>query len=78
MDEGRKRVIGIMAAIMASLHMKTADDLFGNPQGSPRTMGSLPPAFNGRKESCRRLMKCVHEKAPVVAFLPAIPFYLRS
>jgi hypothetical protein len=37
MDEGRKRVIGIMAAIMASLHMETADDLFGTPQGSPRT-----------------------------------------
>ncbi len=29
MDEGRKRVIGIMAAILASLHMRTADDLFG-------------------------------------------------
>ena len=29
MDEGRKRVIGIMAAILASLHMQTADDLFG-------------------------------------------------
>lgn len=37
MDEGRKRVIGIMAAILASLHMQTADDLFGNPQGCPRT-----------------------------------------
>ena len=37
MDEGRKRVIGIMSAIMASLHMQTADDLFGTPQGSPRT-----------------------------------------
>jgi hypothetical protein len=38
MDEGRKRVIGIMAAILASLHMRTAaDDLFGGPQGSPRT-----------------------------------------
>jgi hypothetical protein len=36
MDEGRKRVIGIMAAILASLHMRTADDLFGG-QGSPRT-----------------------------------------
>jgi hypothetical protein len=34
MDEGRKRVIGIMAAILASLHM---EDLFGTPQGSPRT-----------------------------------------
>ncbi len=37
MDESRKRVIGIMAAILASLHMQTADDLFGTPQGSPRT-----------------------------------------
>jgi len=37
MDEGRKRVLGIMAAILASLHMRTADDLFGGPQGSPRT-----------------------------------------
>jgi len=31
MDEDRKRVI------LASLHMQTADDLFGTPQGSPRT-----------------------------------------
>src|SRR5262252_7978660 len=37
MDEGRKRVIGIMASILASLHMQTADDLFGTPEGSPRT-----------------------------------------
>ncbi len=37
MDEGRKRVIGVMAAILASFHMQTADDLFGGPQGSPRT-----------------------------------------
>ena len=37
MDEGRKRVVGIMAAILASLHVQTADDLFGGPQGSPRS-----------------------------------------
>jgi hypothetical protein len=37
MEEGRKRGVGIMAAILASLHMETADDLFGTPQGSPRT-----------------------------------------
>ncbi len=37
MDEGRKRVVGIMAAILASLHMQTADDLFGGPQGSRRS-----------------------------------------
>jgi hypothetical protein len=37
MDEGRKRVIGIMASILVSRHLDTADDLFGGPQGSPRT-----------------------------------------
>ncbi len=37
MDEGRKRVLAIMAAILAGLHMQSADDLFGGPQGSPRT-----------------------------------------
>ena len=37
MDEGRKRVIGIMAPILTAMHMRTADDLFGTPQGSPRT-----------------------------------------
>jgi hypothetical protein len=37
MDEARKRVLGIMAAILASLHMRTPDDLFGGPPGSPRT-----------------------------------------
>ena len=37
MDEGRKRVIGIMASILASLHMQNAHDLFGGPQGSPRS-----------------------------------------
>jgi hypothetical protein len=26
-----------MAAILASLHMQAADDLFGGPQGTPRT-----------------------------------------
>ena len=37
MDEGQKRLIGIMAAILTAMHMRTADDLFGTPQGSPRT-----------------------------------------
>jgi hypothetical protein len=30
-------VIGIMAAILASMHMERADHLFGGPQGSPMT-----------------------------------------
>jgi hypothetical protein len=36
-DEGRKRVLGIMAAILTSLHMQNAEDLFGGPMGSPRS-----------------------------------------
>ena len=30
-------MLGIMAAILTSLHMQSADDLFGGPQGSQRT-----------------------------------------
>jgi len=37
MDEGRKRVIAIMAAIIVTKHFNTPDDLFGTPQGSPRS-----------------------------------------
>jgi hypothetical protein len=37
MDEGRKRVIGIIAGILMSRNLDRADDLFGGPQGSPRT-----------------------------------------
>ena len=37
MDEVRKRVIRVMAAILVSRNIQTADDLFGGPQGSPRT-----------------------------------------
>jgi len=37
MDEGRKRVIGIMAALLTAIRMQRANDLFGTPQGSPRT-----------------------------------------
>jgi|SRR5882724_1354037 len=37
MDEGRKRVLAIVAGMIVSRHLDTADDLFGGPQGSPRT-----------------------------------------
>jgi hypothetical protein len=35
-DEGRKRVLAIIAGIIVARHLDTADDLFGGPQGSPR------------------------------------------
>jgi hypothetical protein len=35
-DEGRKRVLAIVARILVARHLKTADDLF-DPKPSPRT-----------------------------------------
>ena len=37
MEEGRKRVIAIIAGILVARHFNTPDDLFGTPQGSPRS-----------------------------------------
>ena len=54
-DEGRKRVIGIMAAILASLHMQTADDLFGTPQGSPRTDKLIDASIQWAERIMRRI-----------------------
>lgn len=36
MEEGRERVLAIVAGILVAPHPKTAEDLFGGPQGSPR------------------------------------------
>lgn len=55
MEEGRKRVLGIMAAILASLHMQTADDLFGGPQGSPRTDKLIAASVQWAEESMCRI-----------------------
>jgi hypothetical protein len=43
-DEGRKRVLAIVAGILVARHLKTADDLFGGPQGSPRTDSMIAAA----------------------------------
>ena len=55
MDEGRKGVIGIMPAIMASLHMQNADDLFGGPQGSPRTDKLIAASVQWAQEIMRKV-----------------------
>jgi hypothetical protein len=55
MDEGRKRVIGIMAAILASLHMQTADDLLGTPQGSPRTDKLIAASIQWAREIMKKI-----------------------
>lgn len=35
--ERRNRVLAIVAGILGACHLKTAEDLFGKPQGSART-----------------------------------------
>jgi hypothetical protein len=54
MEEG-KRVIGIMAAILASLHMERADDLFGGPQRSPRTDKFIYASVQWAEEIMRKI-----------------------
>jgi hypothetical protein len=43
MDEGRKRVIGIIAGILVARHLRTTEDLF-NTGSSPRTDGMIAAA----------------------------------
>ncbi len=57
MDESRKRVLGIMAAILASLHMRTADDLFGGPEGSPRTDQLIAASIQWAERIMRKIDK---------------------
>ena len=45
-----KRVIGIIAGIIMARNLDRADDLFGGPQGSPRTDKMIAAAV------CKRIM----------------------
>ena len=63
MDEGRKRVIGIMASILASLHMQTADDLFGGPLGSPRTNGLIEASIQWAERIMEKIDARLKEQA---------------
>jgi hypothetical protein len=67
MDEGRKRVIGIMAAILANLHMQTADDLFGGPQGSPRTDELIAASV----QWAEKIMEKIDERFRELSAIPA-------
>ncbi len=55
MDEGRKRVVGIMAAILTAMHMPRADDLFGTPQGSPRTDKLIAASIQWAEQIMRKI-----------------------
>jgi hypothetical protein len=54
MDEGRKRVIGIMAAILVARHLKTTEDLF-NTRDSPRSDGIVAAAVQWAERIMRKV-----------------------
>ena len=55
MDEGRKRVLAIVAGILVARHLDTADDLFGGPQGSPRTESMVAAAVQWAERIMRKI-----------------------
>ena len=55
MDEGRKRVVAIVAGIIVARHLVTADDLFGGPQGSPRTDKMIAAAIQWAELIMRKI-----------------------
>jgi len=55
MDEGRKRVLAIVAGILVARHLRTADDLFGGPQGSPRTDAMVAAAVQWADKIMRKI-----------------------
>ncbi len=55
MDEGRKRVLAIVAGIIVARHLDTADDLFGGPQGSPRTDRMIAAAVQWSERIMRKI-----------------------
>ncbi len=55
MNEGRKRVLAIVAGIIVARHLDTADDLFGGPQGSPRTDKMVAAAIQWAERIMKKL-----------------------
>jgi hypothetical protein len=54
MDEGRKRVLAIVAGILVSRHLKTTEDLFDN-RPSPRTESMVAAAVQWAERIMRKI-----------------------
>jgi hypothetical protein len=68
MDEGRKRVIAIIAGIIMARNLDRADDLFGGPQGSPRTDKMIAAAVQWAERIMQKVDSvCSDEKPKSVA-----------
>jgi hypothetical protein len=56
MEEGRKRVLGIIAGILVARHLKTTEDLFDN-RSSPRTEAMVASAVQWAERIMRKIDK---------------------
>jgi hypothetical protein len=54
MDEGRKRVLAIVAGILVARHLKTTDDLF-DCRSSPRTESLVASAIQWAERIMKRI-----------------------
>ena len=54
MDEGRKRVLAIVAGILVARHLKTTEDLFDN-RPSPRTESIVAAAVQWAERIMRKI-----------------------
>jgi hypothetical protein len=63
MDEGRKRVIGIIAGILVARHLKTTDDLLDS-KGSPRTEAMVAAAVQWAERIMRKVDNVCGVRSP--------------
>ena len=54
MDEGRKRVMAVVAGVLVARHLKTEDDLFDS-KGSPRTESMVAAAVQWADRIMRKI-----------------------
>lgn len=54
MDEGRKRVLAIVAGILVARHIKTADELF-DAKATPRTESLIAAAVQWAERIMRKI-----------------------
>jgi hypothetical protein len=55
MEEGRKRVLAIVAGFIVARHLDTTEHLFGGPQGSPRTDQMIAAAIQWAERILRKI-----------------------
>ena len=61
MDEGRKRVLAIVAGILVARHLKSTEDLFDN-RASPRTEAMVAAAVQWAERIMRKIDSCVWDE----------------